>query len=434
MIDSLNRLKGAFAHRVARLRRALGLRGQEASATPPAATKEPASVSPYEMSDIPVRADFVRYHRAGDEGYLTHERGRSGVHLNKTASTLWRTCDGTRTAEQIIKHLAWTFGEDEQALAADVLAALRHLEMHGMLSRAHSLRAPPVSKSGTAGTRPAVHGIGWARHHPGHRDLEPKLFDWTDSKEAATAPVTIVKVHWIVEAMELPGPKIAWLGESPAITQMQRLDQFVLDNLDDVLKAYDFVLSPDRAFCEIHDRFLYHPANSNLPWINEKHYRIYAKSKLCSMFASNKLMVEGHHVRHDYARKFKDRIDLFGGAFDSPIITSEGLPLDKREGLAPYMFTIAMENCQTSLYYTEKLIDCFVTGTVPVYWGSDDICEIFDERGIIMLNDDFDLSTLTPDLYRDMLPYIKNNFEIACALEGADDELYRKYIKAYAQA
>ena len=147
------------------------------------------------------------------------------------------------------------------------------------------------------------------------------------------------------------------------------------------------------------------------------------------MIASAKQMVDGHRVRLEYAEKLKGRLDLYGGACGSPKVTSEEYILDKSDGLAPYMFSVAMENCRVSLYYTEKLTDCFVTGTVPIYWGSDDIGEIFDEKGIIKLDDDFDISALNSNLYADMMPHIRNNFEIASTLEGADDALFDKYIR-----
>ena len=37
-------------------------------------------------------------------------------------------------------------------------------------------------------------------------------------------------------------------------------------------------------------------------------------------------------------------------------------------------------------YFTEKLLDCFLTRTVPVYWGCPDIYEYFDLDGIIHVN------------------------------------------------
>ena len=243
-------------------------------------------------------------------------------------------------------------------------------------------------------------------------------------------PLTVCIGHGVPKGLEVPGKKIAWLLESPAISQMQGLYDLVRQNLDQVLDAYELVLSPDREFCKLDPKIRYHQAGSNLPWMTEDKYRIYPKTKLCSMIASAKQMVEGHRIRLEYAEKLKDRLDLYGGAWGSPKVTSEEYILDKSDGLAPYMFSVTMENCRVSLYYTEKITDCFVTGTVPIYWGSDDVGEIFDEKGIIRLDDDFDVATLSPDLYAGMMPHIRNNFEIASSLEGSDDLLFDKYIRS----
>ena len=34
-------------------------------------------------------------------------------------------------------------------------------------------------------------------------------------------------------------------------------------------------------------------------------------------------------------------------------------------------------------YFNEKIIDCFFSGTIPIYWGTKNISKYFDENGII---------------------------------------------------
>lgn len=49
---------------------------------------------------------------------------------------------------------------------------------------------------------------------------------------------------------------------------------------------------------------------------------------------------------------------------------------DKLATLERYRFAICFENAQgLDGYITEKLFDCFVAGTVPVYWGAPDIAD-----------------------------------------------------------
>ena len=43
---------------------------------------------------------------------------------------------------------------------------------------------------------------------------------------------------------------------------------------------------------------------------------------------------------------------------------------DKTELFIDSMFHIAIENNKAINYFTEKLIDCFVSKTIPIYWFS----------------------------------------------------------------
>lgn len=264
--------------------------------------------------------------------------------------------------------------------------------------------------------------------HSSNSTRRPVTFSWTSDPSAATVDTTVYCDYGLYGGFGKPGRKIAWLAESPALVDSFNIRSFIINNMDAITTSYEILLSSDRSLCELHPQFLYHPAGSNLPWIDEFDYQIYPKTILCSMFASGKTMFEGHHYRHEIACKFKDQLDLYGGSNRSPRIGGLGAHPDKRKGLIPYYFSITMENSQTPFYYSEKISDCFATGTVPVYWGADEITTIFDAEGIIPLTEDFDISSLSESLYHELLPAIGNNFDIVRNLESADDMLFRKYI------
>jgi len=279
--------------------------------------------------------------------------------------------------------------------------------------------------------RDKVLGYGWAfePRWSSNSRRKPRLFDWTDDPAEATADVSVYMGRAILEGVDAPGRKIAWLLESPDISAWQRITPAIERDLDRIVSGYEWLLTCDRAFCEVHPKIAYHPAAANLPWIPEKQYAIYRKSKLCSMFASNKSMVEGHAYRKRVAAQLEDKLDLFGGACGSPRIGGKRTHPDKSEGMIPYMFQVVLENANIDFYYTEKITDCFATGTVPIYWGSTCIGELFDTDGILFFADDFDVDSLSEDLYYEMMPAIRNNFRLVQELEGTDDLLYRKYIR-----
>ena len=57
---------------------------------------------------------------------------------------------------------------------------------------------------------------------------------------------------------------------------------------------------------------------------------------------------------------------------------------------------VAVENVRRPGYFTEKLLDCFLLRTVPVYWGCPDLAAFgFDVDGVVFIDDAGDVDALT---------------------------------------
>ncbi|RIZ68639.1 MAG: hypothetical protein D0530_11750, partial [Methylococcales bacterium] len=84
----------------------------------------------------------------------------------------------------------------------------------------------------------------------------------------------------------------------------------------------------------------------------------------------------------------KSTLGLYGSGWDAwdelPITWSKriknrindfylGLCQNKLETISDYQFSICFENMMWPSYMTEKIIDCFVAGTIPLYLGAPDI-------------------------------------------------------------
>ena len=99
-----------------------------------------------------------------------------------------------------------------------------------------------------------------------------------------------------------------------------------------------------------------------------------------------------------------------------------------------YAFALVIENCKMDYYFTEKLVECIITGTIPIYYGCPNISKFFDLRGIITFNtqeelDDI-LSNLNEEKYNSMLEYAKINYEKAKNSYVLDnDSLYNLHLK-----
>lgn len=159
----------------------------------------------------------------------------------------------------------------------------------------------------------------------------------------------------------------------------------------------------------------------------DKAYQIFPKSRLVSAVVSTKAFLPGHKKRLEFIEAIKNRIDLYGrGIREIP---------SKLDALRDYMFNIAIENvsCDDN-YFSEKIIDCFLTGTVPVYHGCIHIGEFFDERGILSFQTQEELDaimdSLTPEKYQEMLPYIEANYKKCFEWPLNNDMLYDKYYNA----
>ena len=138
------------------------------------------------------------------------------------------------------------------------------------------------------------------------------------------------------------------------------------------------------------------------------------------MITSNKTFTEQQVYRVGIANKFKDQIDLLGRGFK---------PVDKKEeGLIDYMFSIAIENDTYDTYYTEKVTDCFACATIPIYKGTAGITDFFNPDGIIFLDDDFDPSQLSVDLYVSKKDAIKDNYDRVRQLDILDDWIHTTYL------
>ena len=65
---------------------------------------------------------------------------------------------------------------------------------------------------------------------------------------------------------------------------------------------------------------------------------------------------------------------------------------DKIAFLNSYKFSIAMENSDGDGYSTEKLIDSFKSGTIPIYYGDYMVDEYINPKSLILIKGEKDLS------------------------------------------
>jgi hypothetical protein len=78
-----------------------------------------------------------------------------------------------------------------------------------------------------------------------------------------------------------------------------------------------------------------------------------------------------------------------------------------------YQYHIIIENSRETNFFSEKLIDCLITKTIPIYYGCDNIGEFFDTTGWIIITDEINfLQDLYNQLHKLNESYYMNHLEI----------------------
>lgn len=85
--------------------------------------------------------------------------------------------------------------------------------------------------------------------------------------------------------------------------------------------------------------------------------------------------------------------------------------------LKDFQYSVTIENSRQENYFTEKLIDCLVMKTIPIYWGCPNVSEFFDTTGWILFESAPDLASKIRELdeghYARHLETIEKNFHEA---------------------
>lgn len=240
-----------------------------------------------------------------------------------------------------------------------------------------------------------------------------EYFEWdVNPSEINDGDIVFFTEHSFEKAKELAYrdiKRIAWLIESPVI-----LDQSIIFNYIDI---FDEVYTLRKDFLELSPKFKFLPVWGS--WIKYGDRKIYDKNKNLSIIASYKRQTVGHNLRHTIISLFHNNMDVFGSGYKSIE--------DKVEGLIDYRFSLVIENTKQDYYFTEKLLDCFNTGTVPIYWGCPSIGDFFDSKGILNFDslDDLHLiiESLSPEKYLSMKENIANNYVLANKYKTPEDYL-----------
>lgn len=216
------------------------------------------------------------------------------------------------------------------------------------------------------------------------------------------------------------GFNIFYVCEPRVINPHYKIIPWIIQNW----KKFDLVLSHDDEVIQNCPNAKYFHWTSAL--INENEYHLFSMNKEfgVTFICGGKLMCQGHYIRRTcWQRQQEIKIpkELFYSTQvrgNLPILPeNKALPIDTKACAFNKMFHITMENCQIKGYFSEKITDCFLTYTIPIYWGCPNIGDFFHTEGIIIV-ESFDkiieiVNNLTEDDYYSRKEWMEKNRTIA---------------------
>ncbi len=117
-------------------------------------------------------------------------------------------------------------------------------------------------------------------------------------------------------------------------------------------------------------------------------YNSKIKTEKCSTVCSPKWQHRNKFL-YELALSTPYQIDMFGPPVMEKIFGKLYRPIHSRwkdTALEPYDYSIAMENSSQPNYFTEKINDCYLAWSMPIYWGCPNINEFFPEDSYKLLD------------------------------------------------
>ncbi len=169
---------------------------------------------------------------------------------------------------------------------------------------------------------------------------------------------------------------VAWLLEPPS------LQEWPYEFVAKYPKKFDAIMTYDKRLLDAGDsRVKFAPHGGS--WIDWDLWGMHEKTKDICMIVSDKKDSKGHKLRHEIAKEFSDVIDIYGPSFQT---------FDRKwDVLRHYRYCVVVESVKMDYYFSEKLIDPFSVGTIPIYWGCPTLSDYFPGNGYLAFNSIDDL-------------------------------------------
>lgn len=228
-------------------------------------------------------------------------------------------------------------------------------------------------------------------------------------------PNTIIESEWFDKTIyikNIPQPACIYVDKTYLYSQntniyIQVEPDIILDNENYLInnyKRYHTIFTFNKTILEKCPNAKFYIYGTT--WIEKSEYEnidILKKQYKISTLAGSKLInnAEGHKFRqlihHSQSILEQYPITFFRSFAQLPHIHDYGnnpflglndsatTPHNKFTLFEQFQFAIIIENSKQINYFTEKIMDCILTKTIPIYWGCPNISCFFDTTGWIIL-------------------------------------------------
>jgi hypothetical protein len=158
--------------------------------------------------------------------------------------------------------------------------------------------------------------------------------------------------------------------------------------------------------------------------------------------AKNNPKFEGYAKRHELWRR-REEIKIPKDFYLSHTYKPVGVDLShelilgderySKNEMFDCMFHICIENTSIPNYFSEKILDCFLTRTIPIYIGCYNIGTYFDAWGVIEVSNVSQIISacngLTPEFYEYLKDSIEDNYQTALKYVNWENSLKETILK-----
>lgn len=209
---------------------------------------------------------------------------------------------------------------------------------------------------------------------------------YNDLREVDCFLITALNYVWIDRILSLNlGNRMIYCSGEPAVVKPENSKegyQRLLKIFPNIMTWNDDLIDNVRIF------------KKNLPYYFSKEFGnvAFAEKKLLTNISGNKksshkdeLYSEREAIITYFENHYAGEFDLYGTGWKKKEHPSyQGVVDDKFEIYHHYKFALSLENCKNVRgYITEKMMDCFVAGIVPIYQGALDIKEYVPQECFI---------------------------------------------------